>query len=355
MIQNHRPVSLLPICGKIFGKLIFNSLFEYLENNNLLNVHQSGFRPGDSCVHQLLTITYDIYISFDANLDMSKAFDRLWYEGLLLKLKRLGLSGKYYGLISSFLRNRHQRVVLNDQSSKWSSIKAGVPQGSILGPLFILVSINGLPNGLLSNPKLFVDYTSILSVVKDHLNSSNKLNEDLSKISQWACQWKMSFNPDVSKQAQEGIFSRKKNINNHPAVFFNLPINRKSTQKHLGLLLDEKLKFSEHINEKLKKVTKSINLLQKLNLTLPRSSLLIIYKLFIRPHLDYGNMVYDQPNNSSLSEKIESLQYNAALAITGAIKGSSKEKLYHELGFESLKDRRWMRKLCCLYKVISSK
>ena len=121
-------------------------------------------------------------------------------------------------------------------------------------------------------------------------------------------------------------------------------------------MLDEKLNFSEDVNEKLKKVTKSINLLRKLNLTLPRSALLIIYKSLIRPHLDYGDTVYDQPNNSSLSEKIESLQYNAALAITGTINGSFKEKLYQELGFESLKDRRWMRKLCYLFcKVISSK
>ena len=188
LIQNYIPVSLLPICGKIFEKIIFNSLFKYLENNNLLNPHQSGFRPGDSCVHQLLSITYDIYKSFDANpslevrgifLDMSKAFDRVWHEGLLFKLKHLGLSGKYYGLIKSFLRNRHQRVVLNGQSSKWSSIKAGVLQGSMLGPLSFLVYINDLPNGLLSNPKLFADDTSFFSVIKDHLNSSNKLNEDL--------------------------------------------------------------------------------------------------------------------------------------------------------------------------------
>ena len=86
-----------------------------------------------------------------------------------------------------------------------------VPQGSILCPLFFLVYINHLPHGLLSNPKLFADDTSIFSVVKDHLNSS-KLNQDLSKISQWTYQWKTSFNPDVSNQAQEVIFSRKKNI-----------------------------------------------------------------------------------------------------------------------------------------------
>ena len=117
---------------------------------------------------------------------MLKAFERVWHEGLLFKLKRLGLSGKYYGLINSFLKSRHQRVVVNGQSFKWSPIKAGVPQRSILGPLFFSVYINDLPNALLSSPKLFTDDTSISSVVKDHLNSSNKLNEDLSKISQWA-------------------------------------------------------------------------------------------------------------------------------------------------------------------------
>ena len=116
LIQNYRPVSLLPICGEIFEKIIFNSLFKYLENNNLLNPHQPGFRSGVSCVDQLLSITYDIYKPFDVNpslevrdifLDMSKAFNRVWHEGLLFKFKRLGLSGKYYGLIKSFLRNKH--------------------------------------------------------------------------------------------------------------------------------------------------------------------------------------------------------------------------------------------------------
>ena len=139
--------------------------------------------------------------------------------------------------------------------------------------MFFLVDVNDLSNGLLSNLKLFADDTSTFSVVKDHLNSSSKLNEDLSEISQRVYQCKISFNPDVSKQAQEVIFSRKKNINNDSIVFFNnLPINRKSTQKHLGLLLNEKLHLSEHVNEKHKKVNKIINLLRKLSLTLPRSS-----------------------------------------------------------------------------------
>ena len=249
-----------------------------------------------------------------------------------------------------------QRVLLNGQTSKWSQIKAGVPQGSVLGPLLFLVYINDLPEGLTSNVKLFADDTSIFSVVRDSSSSSLSLNEDLSKISQWGYKWKMLFNPDASKQAQEVVFSRKKNPSNHNDIYFNnMPLNRKNTQKHLGLYLDAKLNFSEHINEKIKKAVKGITVTKELNVTLPRSPLLAIYKFFIRPHLDYGDVIYDQPNNNRLSEKNESIQYNAASAITGAIRGTSREKLYRELGLESLADRRWLRRLCYLHKVLSTK
>ena len=125
-------------------------------------------------------------------------------------------------------------------------------------------------------------------------------------------------------------------------------------QKHLGLFLDSKLNFSGHINEKIKKATKDINVIRKMNLPLPRFSLLTIYKSFARPHLGYVDVIYDQPNNSSLSDKIETLQYNAVLALTGAIKGTSKEKLYQELGLESLRNRRWLMRMSYLYKIIST-
>ena len=156
----------------------------------------------------------------------------------------------------------------------------------------------------------------------------------------------MIFNPGVSKQAQEVVFSRKGITTNHATVYFNNdPVIRENFQKHLGLFLDSKLNFSGHINEKIKKTTKDINVIRKMNLPLPRSSPLTIYKSFVRPHLDYGDGIYDQPNNSSLSDKIESVQYNAVLAITGAIRGTSKEKLYQELGFKSLRNKRWLRRM----------
>ena len=157
LIKNYLPISLLPICSKTFEKVIFNSLFKHLDVNNLVNSNQSSFRPGDSFVHQLLSITQEIYKSFDANpsldvrgvfLELSKAFDRVWHDDLMYKLKTLGSCGNSYGLIHSFLSDRHQRVVLNGQSSKLSHIKAGVAQGSILRLLLFLVYINDLPEGL---------------------------------------------------------------------------------------------------------------------------------------------------------------------------------------------------------------
>ena len=142
----------------------------------MLSVHQSGFRPGDSRVRQLISVVHEIYNAFDANsslemrdvfLDIFKAFDRVWHKGLLYKLKCMGINGNFLKLVESFLSNRYQRVVLNGQASSWADVKAGVPQGSILGPLFFLIYINDLSENLKSTVKLFADDTLIFHVVKD--------------------------------------------------------------------------------------------------------------------------------------------------------------------------------------------
>ena len=127
---------------------------------------------------------------------------------------------------------------------------------------------------------------------------------------------------------------------NHSDIYFNnIPLKRKNTQKHLRLYLDAKLKFSEHINEKVGTTVKGIGVIKKLNVTLLRFSLLTIHKWFIRPHLDYGDIIYDQSNTNRLSEKNESIQFNTVIVITGAIRDTSRKKFYQELGLESLKDR----------------
>ena len=120
------------------------------------------------------------------------------------------------------------------------------------------------------------------------------------------------------------------------------------------MFLDRKLNFSEHLKTIFQKTSKTIGLLCKRQTLLSRAPLITIYKSFIRPHLDYGGMIYDQTFNMSFQQKKETIQYNAALAITGAIRGSSREKLYQELGLETLQQQRWYRKLCCFYKILKS-
>ena len=191
-MNNYRPVSFLPVIGKLFEKLIFNEIFSFLGREKLLNTNHSGFRPFDSCLNQLLTINHEIFSSFDCNpslevrsifLDISKAFGKVWHEGLLYKLKSFGISGNLLNLIKHYLTDRSQRVLLNGQCSNWQPILAGVPQGSILGPLFFLMYINDLPDGLKSNVKLFADDTSLFSVVKSKEESASDLTNDLDIIS----------------------------------------------------------------------------------------------------------------------------------------------------------------------------
>ena len=222
LVKNYRPISLLPIFGKIFEKIIFDRLYNFLSQGELLNPSQSGFRPSDSCVNQLIAITHEIFEAFDRNpslevrsvfFDISKAFDKVWHEGFLYKLKSMGVSGELYNLLENHLSDRFQRVLLNGQASSWRQDLAGVPQGSILDPLLFLIYINDLPNELKSNAKLFANDTSPFAIVKDKSESANILNNDLSEISKWAYDWKMLFNTDPSKPAQEVVFSRKKKNN----------------------------------------------------------------------------------------------------------------------------------------------
>ena len=147
LLQNYRSVSLLAICGKVFEIIVFNPTFEYLEKNSLLCPNQSGFHPFDSCENQLLSFVRDIYANFDQHptlemganfLDNSKTFDKVWHEGLLSKFERIGISGNLLSLLKSFSSNRSQGVVLNCKCSSWSSVVAGVPQGSVLGALLFL-------------------------------------------------------------------------------------------------------------------------------------------------------------------------------------------------------------------------
>ena len=269
---------------------------------------------------------------------MSEAFDKVWHEELIFKLKSDGFSDSLLRLIDSFLSNRFQRVLLNGQTSEWLPVRLVCHKARSLDHVFFRIYINDLLGNLISTVKLFADDKSLFSIVNNNKISANELNKDLQKLSAWAYKWEMSFNPDLNKKAQQVVFSRKLNKSSHLKIFFNnAPVVCASWQKYLGMFLDESLNFSYHIKEKMPKAIKGIGIIKKFRKTLPRHALITICKSFVRSFLDYSDIIYDQPKNENLNQKIERIQYNAPLAITGSIKGTSQSKLYNELAFESLK------------------
>ena len=221
--------------------------------NSLITKNQSGFRPGDSTINQLTDLVHDIHKAFDDRkslevravfLDISKAFDKVWHDGLIFKLKQNGISGNVLRMFGSYLSERKQRVVLNGSSSSFFPVESGVPQESVLGPLLFLVYINDLENNIKSKIKFFADDTMLFSIVHDPNVTAIELNHDLNQISMWAYQWKMLFNLEPTKQAIEVLFSQRRQHNYHPPLNFNgTVVSRQNSHKHLGLILDSKLTF----------------------------------------------------------------------------------------------------------------
>ena len=203
----------------------------------------------------------------------------------------------------------------------------------------------------------------LFSLVKDPEISTNDLNHDLDSIRQWADQWKLEFNPDPTKQATEVLFSCKISTPYPPQLTFNGTVVAKmKEQKHLGLTLNSGLSFEKHLNEKIIKAKKNLGIIKHLSRFLPLNTLDQMYKTLVRSHLDYCDIIYHIPSKhnqfgeilNTLMERVEKIQYHAALAITGAWQGSNRSKLYDELGWESLSDRRWRRRVLQIHNIVTS-
>ena len=355
---NYRPVSLLNICSKVCQKIIFKHLFNYCRDYDIISMHQSGFTPGDSTVHQLVYLynTFckalndkkDIRIVF---CDQSKAFDRVWHQGLLYKLECIGITGDLLSWFRSYLHNREQRVIIHGSSSKWGKIPAGVPQGAFLGPLTFLIYINDITENIKSNIKLFADDTSLyVTIDEDAVTATNQLNEDLSQISKWADTWLVKFNASKSKALTVTL---KRNLANIelPLSFNNTTLETVDKHKHLGVELSTNLSWKDHVTTISENAGKKLHILAKLKNLIDRKTLTTMYTSFIRPGLEYGSIVFCNCTETE-DEILESVQRRAFKIITGGIVRTPTNNLYNEIGMETLKVRRERNVLLFFFKII---
>ena len=216
-VTNYRPVFLLSCCGKLLERIIFKHMYNFFLENNLLYKYQSGFLPKHSTTFQLVDIYHHICQSFDNKqfscmvfCDISKAFDRVWHKGLLFKLRQNGIEGTLLKWLSNYLSNRSQKVVLQSATSSSKQITAGVPQGSVLGPLLFLIYVNDITDSLLSLTRLFADDSSFYYSASSISDIEGIINHDLNLISSWAKQWLVTFNPQKTEVI---LFSLKKLMN----------------------------------------------------------------------------------------------------------------------------------------------
>jgi len=324
--SNYRPISILPAISKLLEKVIYNRIYNFISTHNILTPYQFGFRQKRSTLMAINELYCRIAHNLDSKLhtigiflDLSKAFDTLNHRILLNKLNAYGIRGVANDWISSYLHDRKQYVVFNQNSSDLAPITCGVPQGSILGPLLFLLYINDLP--LCSKNAdfiLFADDTNILFSHQDHKILENIINNEMNVISNWFKMNKLSLNV---KKTNFMIFKNKhspKKVIEINIFIDNNKIEKVTTTKFLGVLIDDNLSWKSHTSHICKIISKYNGIIRKVRPFLPQSSLSTLYNTFVLPYISYCNVIWADKNNSQL-ESVFLLQKRVIRTCTNSL------------------------------------
>lgn len=313
LVSNYRPISLTSTSCKLLEHVIFKHITSFLEQIHFFSPNQHGFRNGLSTITQLTEVVHDLAHSLNRRsqtdmvlLDFSKAFDSVCHNKLIAKLEAILGNTSFASWIKDFLLNRKQFVFFEQATSKTVSVSSGVPQGSVLGPLLFLIYINDIATNIDSNIKLFADDCVIYQEINSHTDHL-ALSASLNTISEWCKQWQMSIN--VKKSAVITITKRKQpSIFNYAVDGTMLP--KVNQHKYLGVTLTSDLNWTQHIDNVSAAALRKLFFLKRSLKLAPTPIKLLAYKTFIRPILEYANVVWF-PHTKTNIRKLEAVQRKA--------------------------------------------
>lgn len=340
--NSYRPISLLPLLSKLFEKILFARMKPVIDDNNLIPNHQFGFRAEHSTIEQIHRICDTIERSFENNevcttvfIDVSQAFDKVWHEGLLFKIKRY-FPKQISDIIESYLSLRYYRVKYEDAYSDLKHIQAGVPQGSVLGPILYLIFTNDIPISDCCQIATFADDTAILSTGKTSIETTEKAQTAINQITSWTSKWRINLNNDKSVH----IDFTYKDVPHPPLHMFGAQIPYANTAKYLGMNLDAKLKWKEHIKKKRAELEIRYRDLQwligyKSHLSLHNK--LTIYRQILKPIWSYGIQLWGcaQKSNVDIIQRFQNKVLRKMVNAPWYVRNSD---LHRDLGVHTVED-----------------
>ncbi|GBN55988.1 RNA-directed DNA polymerase from mobile element jockey [Araneus ventricosus] len=343
--QNYRPISLLSCLSKVFESVLLRRLNQFLDDNNIIISEQFGFRKKLSTNHQLVRVTELIHDGFEKSettgalfLDIAKAFDKIWHDGLLLKLMRLGVSAQLIKILRSYLTSRNFQVRINHIISSPRPILSGCAQGSLLSPTLFNIYVNDIPKTRSCHLAIFADDTAILTKHKDPHTIITRLQHYISQLQLWLTDWKIKVNPNKCACL---LFSKKHYIPPLPNLdIFGQPVPRLYEYKYLGLHLDPKLSFNIHITNAIQKATIVSTQLSSLVArwsTLPMKHKLLLYKAIIRPVLMYGSQVWGSTSLMNI-KKLQVFQNKQLMHIVNAPWYVRRKVIHDDLKIEPISE-----------------
>ena len=355
-VGNFRPVSLLPLPSKIIEKILHAKISGYLETNNILDVKQGGFRKKQSTINTIAKLTDDIFnginnreLTLSCFIDMAKAFDTVNHKILLRKLAKLGIGNLLLKLIENYLADRKQCTTANNIKSSYSKILCGVPQGSILGPLFFIIYVNDIGKCVSHCKHLLYADDTVIYITGNIDITTTYLQEDLNRFKKWCDRNQLTMNIKKTKYVTFGMKSQTRRVHNHDLFIQNVKIDRVNSYKYLGMILDMNLNYNSHLENCLKLISHKAFLLSKIRRYINFNTAVTIYKTMILPIIEYGNILYNDSNQKLLND-LQVAQNRILRTCIYENRYIRTALLHHRCNLAKLKDRRMLHLSLFMYK-----